>query len=205
MGLTKLAIRGARQHNLKNISVEIPRNTLTVITGLSGSGKSSLAFDTIYAEGQRRSVESLSVYARQFLDQMERPEVDVIEDLSLANWYGAKIQRNVTLLQRLSGHPKPANEKARDIDSDGSPYRLLRYEQCLERSEETTSFGTREARMALAAHRASHWCTSRNSRRLPEGGGDRGTTTGWLGTASTGKTGQRGDHRLWPADFTSDS
>src|SRR5437870_10617803 len=71
---------------------------------------------------------------------------------------------------------KPANEKARDIDSDGSPYRLLRYEQCLERSEETTSFGTREARMALAAHRASHWCTSRNSRRLPEGGGDRGTT-----------------------------
>src|SRR2546429_7572616 len=90
---------------------------------------------------------------------------------------------------------KPANEKARDIDSDGSPYRLLRYEQCLERSEETTSFGTREARMALAAHRASHWCTSRNSRRLPEGGGDRGTTNGWLGTASTGKTGQRGDHR----------
>src|SRR5207302_8791302 len=90
---------------------------------------------------------------------------------------------------------KPANEKARGIDSDGSPYRLLRYEQCLERSEETTSFGTREARMALAAHRASHWCTSRNSRRLPEGGGDRGTTTGWLGTASTGKTGQRGDHR----------
>src|SRR5256884_9938454 len=85
--------------------------------------------------------------------------------------------------------------RSRDIDSDGSPYRLLRYEQCLERSEETTSFGTREARMALAAHRASHWCTSRNSRRLPEGGGDRGTTTGWLGTASTGKTGQRGDHR----------
>src|SRR5207237_6136853 len=76
MGLTKLVIRGARQHNLKNINVEIPRNTLTVITGLSGSGKSSLAFDTIYAEGQRRYVESLSAYARQFLDQMERPEVD---------------------------------------------------------------------------------------------------------------------------------
>ena len=82
MGLTKLIVRGARQHNLKNISVEIPRNTLTVITGLSGSGKSSLAFDTIYAEGQRRYVESLSAYARQFLDQMERPEVDVIEGLS---------------------------------------------------------------------------------------------------------------------------
>ncbi|MGC1902346.1 MAG: hypothetical protein WA715_00835, partial [Candidatus Acidiferrum sp.] len=82
MGLTKLVVRGARQHNLKNISVEIPRNTLTVITGLSGSGKSSLAFDTIYAEGQRRYVESLSAYARQFLDQMERPDVDVIEGLS---------------------------------------------------------------------------------------------------------------------------
>src|SRR5882757_5963669 len=84
MGLTKIVIRGARQHNLKNISLEIPRNTLTVITGLSGSGKSSLAFDTIYAEGQRRYVESLSAYARQFLDQMERPEVDSIEGLSPA-------------------------------------------------------------------------------------------------------------------------
>ena len=82
MGLTKIVIRGARQHNLKNISLEIPRNTLTVITGLSGSGKSSLAFDTIYAEGQRRYVESLSAYARQFLDQMERPDVDSIEGLS---------------------------------------------------------------------------------------------------------------------------
>ncbi|MBZ5527360.1 MAG: excinuclease ABC subunit UvrA, partial [Acidobacteriia bacterium] len=84
MGLTKLVVRGARQHNLKNISVEIPRNSLSVITGLSGSGKSSLAFDTIYAEGQRRYVESLSAYARQFLDQMERPDVDVIEGLSPA-------------------------------------------------------------------------------------------------------------------------
>jgi excinuclease ABC subunit A len=82
MGLTKIVIRGARQHNLKNINLEIPRNQLTVITGLSGSGKSSLAFDTIYAEGQRRYVESLSAYARQFLDQMERPEVDSIEGLS---------------------------------------------------------------------------------------------------------------------------
>ena len=82
MGLTKIVVRGARQHNLKNVSLEIPRNTLTVITGLSGSGKSSLAFDTIYAEGQRRYVESLSAYARQFLDQMERPDVDSIEGLS---------------------------------------------------------------------------------------------------------------------------
>jgi excinuclease ABC subunit A len=84
MGLEKILVRGARQHNLKNISVEIPRNRLTVITGLSGSGKSSLAFDTIYAEGQRRYVESLSAYARQFLDQMERPDVDSIEGLSPA-------------------------------------------------------------------------------------------------------------------------
>src|SRR5574340_1599473 len=77
-------VRGARQHNLKNIDVEIPRNTLTVITGLSGSGKSSLAFDTIYAEGQRRYVESLSAYARQFLGLMEKPDVDFIEGLSPA-------------------------------------------------------------------------------------------------------------------------
>src|SRR5271165_4758812 len=82
MGITSITVRGARQHNLKNINVEIPRNTLTVITGLSGSGKSSLAFDTIYAEGQRRYVETLSAYARQFLDQMERPDVDSIDGLS---------------------------------------------------------------------------------------------------------------------------
>jgi excinuclease ABC subunit A len=79
-----IIIRGGRQHNLKNINVEIPRNKLVVITGLSGSGKSSLAFDTIYAEGQRRYVESLSVYARQFLEQMQKPDVDVIEGLSPA-------------------------------------------------------------------------------------------------------------------------
>ena len=82
MGITSITVRGARQHNLKNINVEIPRNKLTVVTGLSGSGKSSLAFDTIYAEGQRRYVETLSAYARQFLDQMERPDVDSIDGLS---------------------------------------------------------------------------------------------------------------------------
>jgi excinuclease ABC subunit A len=84
MAITHISVRGARQHNLRDINVRIPRNSLTVVTGLSGSGKSSLAFDTIYAEGQRRYVETLSAYARQFLDQIERPDVDSIEGLSPA-------------------------------------------------------------------------------------------------------------------------
>ena len=79
-----IIIKGARQHNLKNINVEIPKNKLVVITGLSGSGKSTLAFDTIYAEGQRRYVESLSAYARQFLELMDKPDVDSIDGLSPA-------------------------------------------------------------------------------------------------------------------------
>src|SRR5499426_3013917 len=84
MASDRIIVRGAREHNLKNIDLELPRDQLVVITGLSGSGKSSLAFDTIYAEGQRRYVESLSAYARQFLEQMEKPEVDSIEGLSPA-------------------------------------------------------------------------------------------------------------------------
>ena len=79
-----IVVAGAREHNLKDVTVELPRDSLTVITGLSGSGKSSLAFDTIYAEGQRRYVESLSAYARQFLGQMDKPDVDSIEGLSPA-------------------------------------------------------------------------------------------------------------------------
>jgi excinuclease ABC subunit A len=94
MGEDRLVVRGARVHNLKNITVEIPRDRLTVITGLSGSGKSSLAFDTIYAEGQRRYVESLSAYARQFLGLMEKPDVDAIEGLSPA----------ISIEQRTTGH-----------------------------------------------------------------------------------------------------
>jgi excinuclease ABC subunit A len=89
-----LVVRGARVHNLRNVDVEIPRNRLTVITGLSGSGKSSLAFDTIYAEGQRRYVESLSAYARQFLGLMEKPDVDAIEGLSPA----------ISIEQKAPGH-----------------------------------------------------------------------------------------------------
>src|SRR6202158_4615510 len=80
----RIVVRGAREHNLKNIDVEIPRDKLVVVTGVSGSGKSSLAFDTIYAEGQRRYVESLSAYARQFLGLMEKPDVDYIDGLSPA-------------------------------------------------------------------------------------------------------------------------
>src|SRR5689334_14504947 len=82
--MSKIRMRGLRTHNLKNVDVDIPRNQLVVITGLSGSGKSSLAFDTLYAEGQRRYVESLSAYARQFLSVMSKPDVDLIEGLSPA-------------------------------------------------------------------------------------------------------------------------
>src|SRR5205807_4975117 len=81
MSLKSIRIRGAREHNLKNIDVEIPRDQIVVITGLSGSGKSTLAFDTVYAEGQRKYIESLSAYARQFLDQLQKPDVEEIEGL----------------------------------------------------------------------------------------------------------------------------
>jgi excinuclease ABC subunit A len=95
-----IIIKGAREHNLKNIDLEIPRDSFIVITGLSGSGKSSLAFDTIYAEGQRRYIESLSAYARQFLDMLEKPEVDLIEGLSPA----ISIEQKST-----SGNPRSQN------------------------------------------------------------------------------------------------
>jgi excinuclease ABC subunit A len=96
-----IIIRGAREHNLKNINLELPRDRLIVLTGLSGSGKSSLAFDTIYAEGQRRYVESLSAYARQFLGQMDKPDVDVIEGLS-----PTRSRRRATRARRWAPSPR---------------------------------------------------------------------------------------------------
>ena len=96
----QIVVRGAREHNLKNVNVELPRDKLIVFTGLSGSGKSSLAFDTIYAEGQRRYVESLSSYARQFLGQMDKPDVDVIEGLSPA-----------ISIDQKSAQPQPAVDR----------------------------------------------------------------------------------------------
>ena len=108
-----LRIQGAREHNLRNISVELPRDKLIVFTGLSGSGKSSLAFDTIYAEGQRRYVESLSAYARQFLGQMDKPDVDFIEGLSPAISIDQKSASTQPALDRRHRHrdlrlPPPA-------------------------------------------------------------------------------------------------
>ena len=102
--IRNITVRGARQHNLKSVNVEIPRNQLTVITGLSGSGKSSLAFDTIYAEGQRRYVESLSAYARQFLDRLEPPDVDSIEGLSPGDFHRAEDRLAQSAFHGRNGH-----------------------------------------------------------------------------------------------------
>ncbi len=99
-----IRVRGAREHNLKNIDVDIPRDQLTVVTGLSGSGKSSLAFDTIYAEGQRRYVESLSAYARQFLELMGKPDVDSIEGLSPRHLDRAEDHQSQPALHRRHHH-----------------------------------------------------------------------------------------------------
>ena len=113
-----LIVRGAREHNLRNIDVTIPRDRLTVITGLSGSGKSSLAFDTIYAEGQRRYVESLSAYARQFLGLMEKPDVDSIEGTLAGHLHRAEDRRPQPEIDRRDGH--------RDLRLPATPLRARR-------------------------------------------------------------------------------
>ena len=109
-------IRGAKEHNLKNISLELPREKLIVFTGLSGSGKSSLAFDTIYAEGQRRYVESLSAYARQFLGQMDKPDVEFIEGLSPAISIDQKsASRRAVSSESVSRRSMPSRSTSRSI------------------------------------------------------------------------------------------
>ena len=110
-----IVIRGASQHNLKNLDVTIPRNKLVVITGLSGSGKSSLAFDTLYAEGQRRYVESLSAYARQFLDRLQKPKVEHIEGLSPA----------IAIEQPRKGQ-HPRNRLRTKLFTSTAPTRIIR-------------------------------------------------------------------------------
>src|SRR5215207_5674981 len=110
MSLKAIRIRGAREHNLKDISVEIPRDQLVVITGLSGSGKSTLAFDTIFAEGQRKYMESLSTYARQFLDQLQKPELDEIEGLP----------PTIAIEQRHAGRRGSTRTSSRRCTSRGS-------------------------------------------------------------------------------------
>jgi excinuclease ABC subunit A len=140
-----IVVRGARVHNLKNIDFEVRHNSLTVVTGVSGSGKSSLAFDTIYAEGQRRYVESLSAYARQFLERIEKPDVDVIDGIApavcdQAEEYDAESSvhsrprqpRSTTTCGcclLASGAPiaRPADAKSRKIRSMKSPTRFLRW------------------------------------------------------------------------------
>ena len=134
--LKTISIRGAREHNLKNVDIDLPRDSLIVMTGLSGSGKSSLAFDTIYAEGQRRYVESLSAYARQFLEMTQKPDVDQIDGLSPAISIEQKttsknprstvgtvteIYDYLRLLFRPGRHPLLARDRAADREPDGQP------------------------------------------------------------------------------------
>lgn len=125
--MDKIEVRGARTHNLKNINLVIPRDKLIVVTGLSGSGKSSLAFDTLYAEGQRRYVESLSAYARQFLSLMEKPDVDHIEGLSPA----------ISIEQKSTSHnPRSTVGTITEIHD----YLRLLYARVGERAARTTMF-----------------------------------------------------------------
>jgi excinuclease ABC subunit A len=148
MAIDRISVRGARQHNLKNINVDIPRDRFTVITGLSGSGKSSLAFDTIYAEGQRRYVESLSAYARQFLDQLEKPDVDSVDGLSPA----------------ISIEQKTVSRSPRDRRSARSPRSTTTCGCCFRRSEYRIVTSAAPRSRARASIRSFRTCSD-----LPEG------------------------------------
>ena len=118
----KLIIRGAREHNLKDVSLDLPRDSLIVFTGLSGSGKSSLAFDTIFAEGQRRYVESLSAYARQFLGQMDKPDVDFIEGLSPGGLASTRSPRPRTLAPPSAPSPRSTTTSACSTPAPAAPH-----------------------------------------------------------------------------------
>ena len=163
-----IVVSGAREHNLKNITVEIPRDQLVVITGLSGSGKSSLAFDTIYAEGQRRYVESLSAYARQFLEQMEKPDVDSIDGLSPAICDRAEVDQQEPALDRRHGHrdlrlPAPAvrpHRHAALLAAAGEPIAPQTVQQIVDR---VLALPERHARAHPGADRA------RPQGRVPQG------------------------------------
>ena len=169
-----ITIRGAREHNLRNVDLELPRDKLIVFTGLSGSGKSSLAFDTIYAEGQRRYVESLSAYARQFLGQMDKPDVDFIEGLSPAISIDQKsASRNprstvgtiteiydyLRLLYARIGIAALPGVRACDHPPDAAADRRPRAASC------PRAPGSRCSRRWCAAARASTRGCSRSSRR----------------------------------------
>src|ERR687888_372827 len=129
MARDELVVHGAREHNLKNITVRLPRNRLVCITGLSGSGKSSLAFDTIYAEGQRRYVESLSAYARQFLQMMEKPDIDSIDEQILALPVGTRFTVNAPVVRDRKGEYRELFEELRNegftrVKVDGAQHTL---------------------------------------------------------------------------------
>ena len=156
VSLDRISIRGAREHNLKGFDLEIPRDKLVVITGLSGSGKSSLAFDTIYAEGQRRYVESLSAYARQFLGQMDKPDVDHIEGLSPAVSIDQKTTSQQPALDGGHGH--------RDLRLPAPALRAHRH-PALPDLRPARSSGRRPSRSSTASSSSPRAPSSRCSRR----------------------------------------